>query len=222
MQRTLRHVTTAATAAALALGCSVLTGCDDDSGSAPAPGTTATPTDGSTSTSAAPTLGVGSAQLRVRVKRLAGHVPREERRAEVARIGSVIDSWFTGGFGFVDGDDASEPAAFAGFTPGAARQAEQQKAVTTSALLAPELAAAVPTRKSVRLSIFAPHGTAAGATADVTLVLVGLRNDRSKVELAVSGQLFLTKDSGWRIFGFDLQRSVGAVGTYRRTHRGDR
>jgi 6-phosphofructokinase len=58
-------------------------------------------------------------------------------------------------------------------------------------------------------------GRAAGANAHVLLVVVGARDDGSQVELVIRGELNLTPGSrSWKVFGFDLQRTVGAPGTY--------
>lgn len=219
MHSTLRRTTIIAAAAALAVGIGslVAVGCEGDDSAVVPRSSVATATEDETSVSGAPTLTVAAAPLRVKLGRLAGNLPPSKRRPVVKRIGSVVDAWFAGAF--VDGDYPREDFArgFAGFTAGAARQAQRQEAVTTNAALGSDLVEVVPTRRLVRLSVFAPHRRAAGATADVSLVLVGLRQDQSQVEVAVTGQLFLTKDSGWRVFGFDVRRSVGAVGAYARS-----
>ena len=69
----------------------------------------------------------------------------------------------------------------------------------------------------MQLVAFAPHGRAVGATAVVQLVLLGLRADGNRVEIAVTGDLYLTRPGQpWQVFGYDLQRSTGAPGSYAR------
>lgn len=206
---------TAATLVCAALGVVLLAGCDGDSddgdegnrASAPVPTTAVTD---------ATTLTVRAVPLAARVVRVAGHLPSPQRRSVVKHLTAPVRSWLDGGFvaGDYPHDDFS--AAFSSFTPGAARLARRQERVTTNTALGPDLVAAVPTRQAVRFSVFAPHGRAAGATAEVTLVLLGARADDTEVEVAVSGELYLTRDEGWRVFGFDLRRNVGAPGSYQR------
>jgi len=203
--------------ASAVIGATALVGCDDDKTTAPTP----SPTSASdpTTVSGAPTLTMRPARLETRLVRLAGHLPRERRRSVVASIARPVRSWLRAGFVGGDYPRRDFPGAFADYTRDAARLASRQDEVTTNAALGADLVDVVPTRRTVRLSVFAPHGRAAGATADVTLVLLGIRADESEVELAVTGQLYLTRDGGWQVFGFDLARTLGAPGSYERRRR---
>jgi hypothetical protein len=87
--------------------------------------------------------------------------------------------------------------------------------VTSNVRLGPRWVQVVPTRRVVRLDVFAPGHRASGATAGVELVMVGVGAAGAASELVVTGDLYLTKtDAGWRIFGFDLNRSVGEPGDF--------
>lgn len=132
----------------------------------------------------------------------------------------MVGSWLDAGFVAGSYPRTAFPDAYARFTPQAAKLAQQQAAVTSNAVLGPELVDVTATHRSVRVYAFSPAGRPAGATAVVTLVLLGTRSDGSHLELTVTGDLDLTPGrSGWQVFGFDLQRSVGAPGTYAKGQR---
>jgi hypothetical protein len=205
-----RRLAVPAVALALLVG-----GCSDDGDDeGPAP----EPADQAAST----TLRQRPAALDVEIARLAGALPKAEARQINQRLGRVVATWFNGGF--VDGDYPRKNFdGYASFTKGAARLARQSAGVTTNAQLGPQWVDAVPTRQRVRLFVFAPGHRPSGATAEVELVLLGVDKAGSTAELAVTGKLYLTKNTtGWRIFGFDLHRSVGKPGDYAARQRAER
>ena len=158
------------------------------------------------------TVEPGPLNVRVRVR---GALPEPAaaglRRGVTRAVGGWMASSFTDGP--LPRSDFS--AAYATYTDGAARQARSQSAVTTNATLGPELLELVPTHRVARVSARGVGGRAAGATARVLLVVVGAREDGSQVELVIRGELNLTPAGRiWKVFGFDLQRSVGKPGTF--------
>jgi hypothetical protein len=198
---------------ALALVAAVA-GCTADDESEPGPSP-------QTSASSAPTLMVEPGPLRVRLAPVRGQLAEQARDDVRATMRRVLGAWMEGGFGAQDGPD--HPQAYARYTPRAGDLARRQRAVTTNAALGPELVEVVPTRRVAEVSVLAAGGRAVGASADVLLVLVGAREDGSQTELVVRGRLRLTPTSdGWKVFGFDLTRSVGAPGTHARSVRGQR
>jgi hypothetical protein len=175
----------------------------------------------------APTLRQHPADLDVRIARVAGHLPKATARDVSQRLGRVVATWFDGAF--LTGDYPREHfAGYASFTRDAARLARRSAGITSNVRLGPRWVEVVPTRRVVRLHVFAPGHRASGATASVELVMVGIGSAGDASELAVTGDLYLTKtDAGWRIFGFDLNRSVGEPGDFagrsgRRDRKGDR
>lgn len=162
----------------------------------------------------APTLRQRPVPLDVSIARLAGRLPKSEARDLERRLGRVVATWINGGF--LAGDYPRKRfTGYARFTPDAARLARRGSGVTSNARLGRTWVQAVPTRQRVRLHVFAPGHRPSGATARVELVLVGAGAAGVVSELAVTGDLYLTKTTaGWRIFGFDLNRSVGAPGAY--------
>lgn len=173
-----------------------------------------------TTESGAPRLMLDEPPMRARVVRVGGELTAQERRQVADNIARVVGGWFDAAY--LDGDlrRADLSGALETFTPAAARQARRQADVTTGRVLGAELGAVVPTVRRVQAAVFAPGRGPAGATAQVTLVLVGAREGGSQVEQVVRGDLFLTATTGgWRIFGFELSRSVGAVGSYARAQQ---
>ena len=172
----------------------------------------------SPSPSSAATLMVAPGPLRVRLAPVRGQLADQARGDVRDAMRRVVGAWMEGGFGEQSAPDYAQ--AYATYTPRAGDLARQQRAVTTNAELGPDLVEVVPTRRVVDVSVLAAGGRAVGANAEVLLVLVGARADGSQTELVVRGELRLTPTlDGWRIFGFDLTRSVGAPGTYARSVR---
>jgi hypothetical protein len=192
-------ITPATVVALLVGGCS---GGDDDS--APEPSDRA----------GAPTLHQRPAELEVAIARLHGRLPKPAVRRLTQRLGHAVATWINGAF--LPGDyPRTSFAGYASFTPDAARLARRSDGVTSNVRLGRQWVQVVPTRRSVRLHVFAPGHRPSGATARVVLVLAGVGRAGEVSELAVTGDLYLTwTGSGWRIFGFDLSRSVGKPGSY--------
>jgi len=204
-----RRLAVPATALVLLAG-----GCSDDDGEE----TTPEPAD----RAGAPTLRQQPAALDVEIARLSGALSKAAARDLSQRLGRVVATWFDGGF--LTGDYPRKSfAGYASFTPDAARLARRDAGVTTNAQLGSQWVQVVPTRQVVRLYVFAPAHRPSGATARIELVVVGIDDAGTASELAVTGELFLTKtDNGWRIFGYDLQRSVGKPGAYLARQRAQR
>jgi hypothetical protein len=184
----------------------LLGGCSDDSDD---PAASDPP-----SRAGAPTIRQQPVGLDVKIARIAGHLPKAATKDLRHRLGRVVEGWFKGGF--LAGDYPRKHfAGYASFTADAAKLARRDAEVTTNVQLGQQWTQVVPTRQQVRLFVFAPGHRPSGATADVQLVMLGAGSAGAMSELAVTGQLYLTKtESGWQIFGFDLQRSVGDPGSF--------
>lgn len=184
----------------------LLGGCSDDSDEPAAPDPP--------SQAGAPTIRQQPVGLDVKIARVAGHLPKAVSRDLRHRLGRVVEAWFKGGF--LTGDYPRKHFnGYASFTADAAKLARRDAEVTTNVQLGSQWTQVVPTRQQVRLFVFAPGHRPSGATADVQLVMIGAGSAGAMSELAVTGQLYLTKTAkGWQIFGFDLQRSVGDPGAF--------
>jgi hypothetical protein len=175
---------------------------------------------------AAPTLQREPAPQRITVRRVWGEWPargQARRSAQLSRqAGRAVTAWMDHAYVGVDfptKGPASFAGAFATFTSGAGRDARRDR-LTFDVDLGARLVDAVPTRRTVQLVAYAPRGRAVGATAVVQLVLLGLRGDGEKVETALTGELYLTRvGTQWQVFGYDVDRSTGAPGSYARASR---
>lgn len=175
------------------------------------------------SASSAPTLTVRPGVLKVRLAPVRGPLGDRARTDLRRGVASVIGAWMTDGFAAPSPPRSDYSDAFASYTPRAVRLAREQRAVTTNAQLGSELVEVVPTQRVARVAVLAAGGRAVGASAEVLLVIVGARQDGSQVELVVRGTLRLTPTpKGWKVFGFDLSRSVGAPGAHAASARRDR
>jgi hypothetical protein len=209
--------------AAGVLAATTLTGCTGDDDSDPA--------DGSEPAAAGvtQTLDREAAPQKVTVRRVFGTWPRRgeaRRSAQLARqAGRAVTGWMDRAYVRVDyplDGPKSVAGAFATFTAGAGKDARRDR-LAADPERGPDLVDVVPTRRTVQLLAYAPRGRAVGATAVVQLVLLGLRADGERVETALTGELFLTRPgSRWRVFGYDVQRSTGAPGSFAAAHRSDR
>ena len=174
------------------------------------------------------TLARDAAPQKVTVRHVFGTWPRRgaaRHSAQLARAaGRAVTGWMDRAYVTVDYPTAgpkSVAGAFATFTPGAGKDARRDR-LTADLERGAKLVDVVPTRRTVQLVAYAPRGRAVGATAVVQLVLLGLRADGARIETAVTGELYLSRPGArWQVFGYDLQRSVGAPGSFARAHRSD-
>lgn len=139
-----------------------------------------------------------------------GKLPRKTRKRVVAKVSQRVDTWFDAAWLGGDYPRKKMVRAWPGFTKGLTAQARKDRADTTNARLAPRIEGVTPVRKRVQVDILAAQGRAAGATARFRLVF----DTTGAVErrVLVQGRFSLTQGKrGWKIFGYDLRRSVGAV-----------
>ena len=180
---------------------------DSDSGDPPQPG------EGGTVSGLG--LPAEPAEQRTQVRKVWGRWPPGDDSARTRSLqratGRVVGAWIDRAFVAVDYPASEFDGAFATFTRGAAVQARRDSWLTTNQTLGDRLIDAVPVKRTVSVTAFAPKGSAVGATADVALVLQGVAQSGQRSKLSVTGELHLTRvDGNWRIFGYDLQRSVHA------------
>lgn len=196
----------AAAGAVALLAAAALGACTDDSDSADS----SQPGEGGTVSGLLP---AEPAEQRTQVRRVWGRWPADKDSARTRSLqsatGRVVGAWIDRAFVAVDYPATEFAGAFETFTRGAAAQARRDSWLTTNQTLGDRLVDAVPVKRTVSVVAFAPRGSAVGATADVALVLRGVAESGQPSRLSVSGELHLTRiDGRWRIFGYDLQRSV--------------
>jgi hypothetical protein len=148
------------------------------------------------STEAAPK----SASLEVTVARVAGTLSPAARANAATRLTRTIKEYVDNAL-LGDYPRSDFASAFSSFTKGAAKQAAGDRDLLTGTAFA-DADSVTPKKLAAKLSLFAPKGTVAGATARVRFVL-----DVDGTPVVVAGRLLLTKENGaWRIFGYDLRR----------------
>jgi hypothetical protein len=127
----------------------------------------------------------------------------EVRRLRVKHaVTAVVDPFFDGAF-LGDFPRSDWSAAFAGFTRGAADDAQGDLDVLSNADIADQIETATATRRRVRVDVFALDGHPKGATAHFVLDF-GTEGDLNAT-MRVRGDLYLAKDQGeWKIFGYDV------------------
>ena len=121
------------------------------------------------------------------------------------RVGEVIDPWFDDAFLGEFPRDGYD-AAFAGFTKGAAADAQRDLDLLSNAGIADQIESATATKRRVRVDVFAYQGHPKGATAHFVLDFT-TKGDLEE-SMRVRGDLYLAKDRGeWKIFGYDVDQA---------------
>lgn len=176
----------------------VLASCSsDDKGDEPGP-------------DAAPEQSGSTVTMTSRVGTVTGSLKPKVRKRVVARVAERVDRWFDAAW--LDGDYPRKQMkhAWPGFTKGLAVQARKDRSETTNARLAPKIDGVTAVRKRVSVDILAVKGRAVGSTARFLLAFDTQGDVERRVK--VRGHLSLTPGkSGWRVFAYDVRRSVGAV-----------
>ncbi|KRF15339.1 hypothetical protein ASG90_11535 [Nocardioides sp. Soil797] len=142
--------------------------------------------------------------------KVTGKLKAKVRKRVVARVAQRVDRWFDAAWLDADLPRTRIRHAWPGFTKGLAARARKDKADTTNVRLAPRIDGVAPVRKRVKVDILAVKGRAVGSTARFLLVFDTSGDVERRVR--VRGQLSLSPGgSGWKVFGYDVRRSVGAV-----------
>jgi len=137
------------------------------------------------------------------------HLDAVRRERVKTRVTAVIDPWLDGAF-LGDFPRSNWSSAFAGFTEGAAADAEHRDLdLLTNAAIADQIESATATRRRVRLDVFSFKGHPRGATAHVVLDYT-TKGDLEEA-MQVRGDLYLAKVKGeWKIFGYDVDQAAPA------------
>lgn len=189
----------------------VLVSCTHDDGS-PTPSTGSSTSDAAT-TAGAPTLEKSNAKLKVEIAQLRGGVKKSRRAWLSHQIAKPIKGWMDAAYlqgGFPRSGQASyDKTTFTGWTDRAARLALRDRGVTTNSAISEKVVRVVADERSARLFVFAVGGLTGGATARVHLKMTTEQKSGNRKTYVVSGQLLLTRKADrWRIFGYDLHRTV--------------
>lgn len=142
--------------------------------------------------------------------KVTGKMSKKVRKRTAARIGRKVNRWFVAAW--IGGDHPRKKIAQAwpGFTKDLAERARKDKALTTNAKLVARIDGVHLRRRSAKVDLLAAGGRPVGATARFRLVFD--TEGKVKRRVRVIGQLSLTPvKAGWKIFGYDMSRSVQAV-----------
>lgn len=172
---------------ATAVGC---TGGDDETSDDPPPTTTPT---------APPEV-----PLVVSVQKVAGDLTKKSRKRVVAGIEETMKEYLDSAF---LGDYPRAEFALARFTAGVERRAARDLDLLTGRSFR-DAEAVTAKQLKARLSVLAPGGRPAGATARVRFAF-----DVDGTPVTVTGRLMLTPREGtWRIFGYDIASNASDAG----------
>lgn len=145
------------------------------------------------------------------VTHVAGRMGPSARARVVRRVRATLSTYLDGAFlrGEYPRDNFS--ASLAAFTTGARARAGRDASLLTNEPLGASTRAVRATRRTAYLSVLAPGGRPAGATAAVDLVLRVDRGEQPTRRVHLRGRFLLTPRpaGGWAIFGYDLARSAG-------------
>jgi len=120
-------------------------------------------------------------------------------------VTAVLDPWLEGAF-LGDFPREGYTAAFAGFSKGAAEDAERDLDLLSNQAIADQIDSATATKRRVRLDVFAPEGHPRGVTAHFVLDFTTAGD--LEESMRVRGDLYLAKDKGeWKIFGYDIDQA---------------
>lgn len=151
---------------------------------------------------------------RVRVTRVSGELAGDDREVLADNVGKVVNAYFADAFTGGEWPRSSFGDAFATFSEGAARQADDDRDLLTNRVLGPTTQGIEVRRQTAYLSVLAPYEVAAGVTARVHLRFVADQGDDPAQRVDVKGRLMLTrkKSGGWKIFGYDLAQNARTTG----------
>jgi len=149
--------------------------------------------------------------LTTRVGVVTGKLKPARRQAVAGRVGEIVDAWFDAAYLEGDYPRTSFRDAFPGFTRDAAALARRDRDLLTNAQLGSRIDGVVALRKTVRVDLLSARRRAAGATARFRLEYETTGEVERRV--VVNGRLMLAPVRGgaWKIFAYDVRRSVRAA-----------
>lgn len=165
------------------------------------------------STGASATMEAKPVPMVVRVTRVHGRLPHKAAEALEHNVGKVVGAFVDDAYLSGDYPRSDFGSSFGSFSHGVRGQARADADLLTNRVLGPTTESVTAKETSAYLSVLAPHKVAAGVSARVTVRYVADRGDKAAKQVTVTGRLSLTRTAGgWKIFGYDLARSVTSVG----------
>lgn len=170
----------------------------------------AAPEAGASSSGSSPTAGPdrGPKPLRTRVTLgvLTGKLGAKAKRHLKRSVTAVVDDWIDAAY--VDGDypRGNFKKSFPHFTSGARDQARHDRDLMTNQDIGKRIDGVSATRRRLRVDAVVARHRPVGATARFVLHLRTTGDLERRV--AVGGRLFLTRQHGWRVFGYDVHKGA--------------
>ena len=141
----------------------------------------------------------------VKLGKVVGRLGKKDKQRLEQTISGVAVRWLHAAY--LDGSyprnafDDSWP----GFTAGARRLAERDKALMSNAHLGPRIDAVNPSKLAVTVDLLAIHRRAVGSTAHVVLRFD--TEGKAQHKVYIGGRLRLTPTTnGWRVFAYTINR----------------
>ncbi|GAB3258780.1 hypothetical protein GCM10027448_29830 [Nocardioides dilutus] len=191
--------------AVLVTSVAVIGGCSGDEPESDPP--SASEPDESTD-SGSPTEAARPITTKTTVGRVIGKLGAKQKERLKSDVSALVDEFFDNAY-LGDFPRSSFDKAYASFTEGARADAERDADLLSNTDIADRIDAATGTKRRVALDVMAVKGKPQGVTARFTL------DFRTVGELErterVKGYLLLADEGGgWRVFGYDVIRSVVA------------
>ncbi len=143
---------------------------------------------------------------RVTLGKVTGKLAKADRKRLLAAVGDVVDGWFDAAYVSGDYPRTKFSDSFPGFTSGARADARRDRALMSNQSIGKRIDGASATRRRVRVDALVVDGRAVGATARVILRYRTTGTVQRKFE--VRGRLLLTRQDGWKVFGYDITREA--------------
>lgn len=178
-------------------------GCSDDE---PEPPASAEPTGSPASGSPSSSPDARPITTKTTVGRVIGKLGAKQKQRLKSDVSAVVDEFFDNAY-LGDFPRASFAKAYTSFTQGARADAERDADLLSNTEIADRIDAATGTKRRVALDVLAVKGKAQGVTARFTLDFE-TSGDLERTD-RVKGYLLLADEGeGWRVFGYDVIRSV--------------
>lgn len=144
-------------------------------------------------------------ETRARFGTVTGTLSKSGRRKLETSVVKVVDGWLDAAF--IKGDYPRNDfrAAFPRFTRGARTDAYHDRKLMSNQDIGRRIDGATATRRRLWIDALVVRRHPVGVTARFALAFTTVGALERKV--AVRGRLFLTRDNGWRVFGYQVNKS---------------
>ncbi|MCW2793298.1 MAG: hypothetical protein JWO76_2396 [Nocardioides sp.] len=152
--------------------------------------------------------GDGPAPLATRATlgKITGKLPKPARQKLKESVTAVVDGWLDAAYVGGDYPRSDFHDAFPGFTSGAKDDAHRDRALMSNQSIGKRIDEVSATRRRLRIDALVVHRRPAGVTARFIL---GFRTSGDlERTFEVRGRLFLIRNGGWRVFGYDVSKGV--------------